>query len=81
MKKRFEKIIPPIIESEGLVFKKVEVEKKDGKIALTVTIDKKDGKVDVNDCSKISKLIDPIIEEEDFFDGESYLLIVSSPGS
>ena len=81
MKKRFKEIIPPIIESEGLIFDSVEVGKKDGKKTLTVIIDKKEGSVDVNDCSKISKLIDPIIEEEDFFDDQSYLLIVSSPGS
>ncbi len=80
MKKRFLEIIPPIIESEGLIFHSFEVGKRDGKKTLTVIIDKEDGKVDVNDCSKISKLIDPIIENEDFFE-ESYLLIVSSPGS
>ena len=80
MKKRFLEIIPPIIESEGLIFDSFEVGKKDGKTALTIIIDKEDGKVDVEECSRVSKLIDPIIEEEDFFD-ESYLLIVSSPGS
>ena len=80
MKKRFLEIIPPIIESEGLIFHSFEVGEKDGKKSLTVFIDKEDGKVDVEDCSKISKLIDPIIEQEDFFEG-SYLLIVSSPGS
>ena len=80
MKKRFLEIIPPIIESEGLIFDSFEVGKKDGKKTLTVIIDKEDGKVDVEDCSKISRLIDPIIENENFFE-ESYLLIISSPGS
>lgn len=80
MKKRFMEIIPPIIESEGLVFDSFEVGQKDGKKTLTITIDKKDGKVDVDDCSRISRLIDPIIENEKFLDG-SYLLIVSSPGT
>ncbi len=80
MKKRFMEIIPPIIESEGLVFDSFEVGQKDGKKTLTIIIDREDGNVDVNDCSKISKLIDPIIENENFFE-ESYLLIVSSPGS
>ncbi len=80
MEKRFLEIIPPIIESEGFIFDSFEVGQKDGKKSVTVVIDKKDGKVDVEDCSKISRLIDPIIENEDFFK-DSYLLIVSSPGS
>lgn len=80
MKKRFMEIIPPIIESEGLIFDSFEVGQKDGKKTLTIIIDREEGNVDVSDCSKISKLIDPIIENEDFFE-ESYLLIVSSPGS
>ncbi len=78
--KEIKKIVGPIVESKGLILNSVKIERRDSKKALIITIDKKDGMVSVDDCSKISKLIDPIIEEYNFIK-ENYLLIVSSPGS
>ncbi len=81
MEKRLNKIIPPIVDSEGLIFHSLEIKKENGERKIIVTIDKDGDAVDVKDCSRISKIIDPIIEAEKFFNGESYLLVVSSPGS
>lgn len=81
MKKRLKKIIGPIVESENLIFKGVDIDEGDQKRTITVIIDKKNEAVDVNDCVRISKIIDPILEEEDLFKGKSYFLTVSSPGS
>ncbi len=80
MKKELEKIISPIVEKEGLIFDSVRLKRMDGKKAIEVIVDKEDS-VDVDDCARLSKLIDPLLEEVDPFGGESYLLIVSSPGS
>ena len=39
----------------------------------------KDGGITINDCVDISRYLDPILENEDFIEGE-YRLQVSSPG-
>ena len=80
MKDEIKKIVEPVIESEGFILDSVELEKRDGKKALVISIDKEDEAISVDECSQISKLIDPLIEKKDLFE-ESYLLIVSSPGS
>lgn len=80
MKDEIKKIVEPVIESEGFILDSVELENRDGKKALVISIDKEDGSISVDECSRISKLIDPLIEKRDLFE-ESYLLIVSSPGS
>lgn len=45
---------------------------------LEVTIDK-DGEIDINDCERVHRAIDPIIDECDPIEG-FYYLDVSSPG-
>lgn len=45
---------------------------------LEVTIDKEDG-IDINDCERVHRAIDPIIDECDPIEG-FYYLDVSSPG-
>gem|GEM_PF-3797792 len=81
MKDELKEIILPIVETEGLIFKSVELGERDGKKTIEITVDKEASSVDVDDCAKVSKLIDAVLEKRDPFDGESYLLIVSSPGS
>lgn len=45
---------------------------------LEITIDKADG-IDINDCEKVHRAIDPILDEVDPIEG-FYYLDVSSPG-
>lgn len=45
---------------------------------LRIFIDKPGG-ADINDCEKVSRLIDPLLDEEDFIE-QSYFLEVSSAG-
>jgi ribosome maturation factor RimP len=78
--KEIKKIVGPIVESNDLLLDSIEIEMRDSKKALVITINKEEGMVNVDDCSKISRLIGPIIEEYNFIK-EKYLLIVSSPGS
>ena len=46
---------------------------------LEITIDK-DGGIDINDCEKVHRAIDPILDEVDPIEG-FYYLEVSSPGA
>lgn len=80
MNNEIKKFVEPIIKAEGFILDSVRLEESNGKKKLVIAIDKSDGSVNVNECSRISKLIDPLIEAEGFLE-ESYLFIVSSPGS
>ncbi len=79
MKKEIESIIKPIIENLDLILVDIFFGLEDGKKSLIITIDSKDRKIDIKDCVKVSKAIDPALEEADIIK-ESYDLIVSSPG-
>jgi ribosome maturation factor RimP len=75
---KIEKLIKKEIESLGCQLKKVEIKKKGRAKELLITIDKEGG-VSVEDCARISRRIDPILEKADLFESRWYL-IVSSPG-
>jgi len=76
--KQIEDLIKNPIERAGYEFKKVEIKQKGRAKELIITIDKEGG-VSVEDCAKVSKLIDPLIEEKNLIRGR-YFLTVSSPG-
>jgi len=56
----------------------VEFVKEGGEWFLRITIDKEDG-IDIDDCEKVSRAIDPILDEADPIE-QSYRMEVSSPG-
>lgn len=62
----------------GYIIWDVEYEKLGAENHLTITIDK-DGGVDIEDCEKMSRAIDPVLDEADPIQDE-YHLDVSSPG-
>ena len=68
----------PIVEEEGCRLWDVEYVREGAERFLRVYIDK-DGGVDVNDCEKIHRLIDPILDEKDPI-AESYHFEVCSAG-
>jgi len=84
-----ENLIIPLIEKVGYDLKKVEIKQKGRAKELVITIDKpshlkyrcggKEGGVSVEDCAKVSRKIDPILEKADLIKSR-YLLTVSSPG-
>ena len=76
--KQIEDLVKPLIEKEGYEFKKVEINQRKRTKEIIITIDK-GGKLSVEDCAKISGLIDPILEKENLIKGR-YFLEVSSPG-
>ena len=71
-------LIKEAIENLGLMLWDVKFVKEGTSWYLRVFIDK-DGGVDINDCTDVSRLIDPIIDEADPIN-VSYYLEVCSPG-
>ena len=78
LKEKVEKLIKEEIENLGYQLKKIEIKQKGRAKELIITIDKKGG-VSVEDCARVSRKIDPILEKADLFESRWYL-IVSSPG-
>ena len=73
-----EKAVAPMIVSMGYRIVDVEIGKENGNKVLTVTISHPDG-IGLDDCEKVSKAIDPILDELDPIE-DAYYLSVSSPG-
>ena len=71
-------LIKDTVESFGVVLWDVKFLKEGASWYLRVFIDKEGG-VDINDCTDVSRAIDPIIDEADPIN-VSYCLEVCSPG-
>ena len=71
-------LVEPIAEELGLSLWDVRFEKEGSDWHLSIIIDK-DGSVSMDDCEKLSRIIDPLLDEMDPTD-HPYYLIVSSPG-
>lgn len=69
--------IKPIIEDLGYELISINWGREMGRKALIVKIDKEGG-VSVEDCAKVSRAIDSIVDSSDL--GENFVLIVSSKG-
>jgi ribosome maturation factor RimP len=78
IEEKVEKLIKEEIENLGYQLKKIEVKQKGRAKELIITIDKEGG-VSVEDCARVSRRIDPILEKADLFESRWYLT-VSSPG-
>lgn len=74
-----EALAKPIVEEEGCELWSVEYVKEAGSWYLRVFIDKEGG-VDILDCERISRRLDPILDEEDPIPG-SYVFEVGSAGA
>ncbi len=79
LEEKVEKLIKEEVENLGYQLKKIEIKQKGRAKELVITIDKKGG-VSVEDCARVSRKIDPILEEADLFENRWYLT-VSSPGT
>ncbi len=72
------KFTQPVVEGFGLKLWDVEYVREGADWFLRVYIDK-DGTVDINDCEKVSRALDPILDEEDPIP-DSYTFEVCSAG-
>ncbi len=69
-------LIVPIINENGYIVDEIEYVKEGGLYFLRVIIDK-EGTITVEDCVKVSKLINPILDQEDPI-ADNYILDVCS---
>lgn len=75
---RVAELASPIAEELGYFLWDVEYVKEGGRKILRITIDSEDG-ITIDDCEKMHRAIDPILDEADPIE-EAYYLEVSSPG-
>ena len=71
-------LVSPVADELGYMLWDVEYVKEGADMILRITIDKPEG-VDIEDCEKMARAIDPIIDEADPIE-VSYKMEVSSPG-
>lgn len=76
---RVEVLAKPVVEEEGCELWSVEYVKEAGTWYLRIFIDKEGG-VDILDCERISRRMDPILDEEDPIP-DSYVFEVGSAGA
>ncbi len=74
-----EERLRPVIENEGYELVEVTYQKESTGMNLVFTIDNDNG-ITIDDCEKIHKIIDPILDELNPTDDKPYILSVSSPG-
>jgi ribosome maturation factor RimP len=74
-----QEVLEPIVAGEGLELLDVEyVREREGWV-LRLFIDKPGGKVGLDECTQVSRAVDPVLDVEDIVPQE-YNLEVSSPG-
>jgi ribosome maturation factor RimP len=71
--------IQPVADELGLTIWDVEFLKEGARRILRVTIDHEDG-ITIDDCERMHRAIDPVLDELDPTFGAPYTLNVSSPG-
>ncbi|MBQ9760731.1 MAG: ribosome maturation factor RimP [Clostridia bacterium] len=72
------KIAEPLAEELGYVLWDVEYEKQGADMYLRITIDSEEG-ITLDDCERMHRAIDPLLDEEDPIE-DAYHLEISSPG-
>ena len=73
-------LLRPLVEGMGYNLDEVEYQKEQGNWVLTLYIEREDGTAaDMNDCEKVSRAVDPALDEDDPIK-EAYYLSVSSIG-
>ena len=73
-------IAEPLAESFGYILWDVEYVREGADMILRITIDTDaEGGISIDDCEKMHRAIDPLLDEADPIE-DSYMLSVSSPG-
>ena len=76
---RVEELARPVVEAEGCTLWDVEYVREAGTWYLRLLIDKEGG-VSIDDCERISRRMDPVLDEEDPIP-DSYVFEVGSAGA
>ncbi len=77
-KKAIEKLIEPIVGREGFELVEVKLGRFKQTSRLQLFAYSSDG-ITIDDCARLSRLIEPVLENENVFDGP-YVVEISSPG-
>jgi ribosome maturation factor RimP len=72
------RVLEPVLERDGYELVEVEWLREGGRWVLRLFIDRTGG-VGIEQCQEVSRLVDPILDVEDFIE-PAYDLEVSSPG-
>ncbi|MEA5059786.1 MAG: ribosome maturation factor RimP [Candidatus Pelethousia sp.] len=73
-------LLRPLVEGMGYILDAVEYQKEQGNWILTLYLERPDGTaVDMDDCEKVSRAVDPVLDEADPIK-DAYYLSVSSIG-
>ncbi len=75
---KIRELIEPVIDLMGVELDDIELGRMKGKILLRIYIEKHGG-VSIDDCERVSREIETVLDVEDPVPG-SYVLEVSSPG-
>lgn len=75
---KFEEILTPIAENNGVWIYDVEYVKEGADYYLRGYIDKEDG-VTIDDCENVSRAVSEVLDQDDFID-DAYIMEISSPG-
>ena len=78
MIEKLEALLIPVAEAQGCELYDIEYVKEGGDRILRLYIDKADG-IDIDDCERVSRAAEVVLDEQDLISGE-YRLQVSSPG-
>ena len=78
IKEKVREAIEPTVNELGYRIWDVTYQKLGADYHLEITIDSDDG-INIDDCEKVHRAIDPILDEKDYIEG-FYYLEVSSPG-
>ncbi len=78
IKEKVRVVIEPVINSLGIDLDFIELNQMKGKALLRVFIDKANG-INIDDCEKVSREVEAVLDVEDPIP-YSYVLEVSSPG-
>lgn len=73
-----EELLTDFLNYNNIELVDIDFEKEAGQWYLRIYIDKEEG-VSIEDCEKVSRYIDPILDEKNFIT-QAYTLEVSSPG-
>lgn len=77
--KRVWELSEPFAQEMGITLWDVTFEKEGGQYMLTITIDR-EGHTDIDDCEKLSRAVDPLLDAREFASLPPYTLCVSSAG-
>lgn len=77
---KIETLIHPFLIENNVILWDIIFAREGSELFLTIYIDKPDAMIDITDCEKLSRYLDPILDGSEFDTLPAYTLCVSSPG-